>query len=222
MNELTLKDILEEMCIEEANEFTNMKDVPNHYFSLRHRRAMKKILSMENNERRELRSLPFTKRVTVISLIVLLALLTVITGVATVSGFIRRAHHDNTQLFATNFDNCPTSIESEYFLSDIPDDYKMFEKDTTAVDIYVHYKNSQGNNIIFQQTVKRDYTQYFSTDRAPLEEVDINGHYGLYLNFKNENMEDGVIVWDNGDYIMEIEGNFDKNSLINLAKSVKN
>lgn len=221
MNKPTLKDILEEMCIEEANEFNNMKDVPKHHFSLRHRRAMKKILSAEKQERQVSRSLPFTKRVAVVTLIVLLALNTVITGVATVNGFILREHQDNTELIATNTDNSPTSIKTEYFISDIPDDYKLFEKDTTAVDIYVHYKNPQGNNIIFQQTVKKDYSQYFNTDRTPLEEVDINGHYGLYLNFKNENTEDGIIVWDNGDYVMQIEGNFDKNSLINLAKSVK-
>ncbi len=28
MNEISLKQILEEMCLEEANEFENMKDIP--------------------------------------------------------------------------------------------------------------------------------------------------------------------------------------------------
>ncbi len=51
--------------------------------------------------------------------------------------------------------------------------------------------------------------------------MNINGNYGLYLDIGGENREHGDLVWDNGDYILEIAGDLSKSELVNLAQSAK-
>lgn len=222
MGELTLKDILEEMCLEEANEFANMENVTHQHFSLRHRRRMRKILSTNRTGRRSLRNLPPSKRIAAVILIILLASLTFAAGAIAISGFIRKEHRDNTQLFPADIGNCPVRIEHEYYLSEIPEGYELYEKDISPFDVYIQYINpTNQDTLIFTQDVKEEYEQHFDNEKANFEEIDINDHYGLYINLGNKDREEGIIVWDNGDYIMEVKGFLAKNELINLAKSTK-
>ncbi len=221
MNEITLKQILEEMCLEEATEFENMKDIPHNHFSLRHRRAMRKILSANQPERRGLRSLPPSKRIVIATMLIFLALVTVTASAAAIKGFIRKRHRDNTQLFAVNAENSPGLIEYEYYLPEIPDGYELYEKDTTKYSACKIYINSENRALTFYQNVKKYYDQHFDNEKKPFEEVEINGHYGLYIDYGTEKMEHGDLVWDNGDYILEISGDLSKSELISLAQSAE-
>lgn len=54
-----------------------------------------------------------------------------------------------------------------------------------------------------------------------MEEVYINGCYGLFIDFSSGGVVCSEVMWDNGDYILEIWGNMTKNELIDLAKSAK-
>ncbi len=225
MNEITLKQILEEICLEEANEFENMKNIPHHHFSLRHRWAMKRILSVNNqlisSNSRGLRILPPTKRIVILTLLIFLAIFTITAGAVAINGFIRKRHHDNTQLFAVNAENSPSLIEYEYYLSEIPDGYELYENDTTLYSVCKIYINSENRTLTFYQNVKKYYDQHFDNEKNSFEEVEINGHYGLYINFGTEKREHGDLVWDNGDYILEINGDLSKSELVNLAKCIK-
>ncbi len=226
MNEITLKQILEEMCLEEANEFENMKNIPHHHFPLRHRWAMKRILSVNNqlisSNSRGLRILPPTKRIVILTLLIFLAIFTITAGAVAINGFIRKRHHDNTQLFAVNSENSPSKIEYEYYLPEIPSGYELQNKVTTPFSVCSIFVNPEnGNTLTFYQDVKNEYDKHFDTERAVFEEMDINGNYGLYLDIGGENREHGDLVWDNGDYILEIAGDLNKITLSKLAKSVK-
>ncbi len=220
INEITLKQILEEICLEEANEFANM-EASRHRFSFRHRRAMKRILSVNQPERRGLRYLPPYKRIVIAAVLIFLALFTVTAGAVAVSGFIRKKHRDNTQLFAANAEGCPVTIEHGYYLPEIPDGYKLHEYDATLWSVCTIYKNSENRTLVFNQDVKEIYDQHFDNERASFERVDVNGHLGLYLDFGTESGENGLLVWDNNDYIFEISGNLSKSELINLAEGAK-
>ncbi len=221
MNEITLKQILEEMCLEEANEFENMKDIPHHHFSLRHRWMMRKILSADQPEWRGLRSLPPSKRIVIAVMLIFLALFTITASAVAINGFIRKQHSDNTQLFAVNAENSPSLIEYEYYLSEIPDGYELYENDTTLYSVCKIYINSENRTLTFYQNVKKYYDQHFDNEKNSFEEVEINGHYGLYIDFGTEKREHGDLVWDNGDYILEINGDLSKSELVNLAKCIK-
>lgn len=218
--EVTLKQILEEMCPAEADEFANI-DVPRHRFSVRHRRAMKKILSVNQPERRGLRYLPMYKRIVIAAVLIFLALFTVAAGAAAINGFIHKKRRGNTQLSAANAGGCPVTIVHEYYLPEIPDGYKLHEYDETSWFVCTIYKNSENRTLVFNQDVKEIYDQHFDNERASFEKVGVNGHLGLYLDFGTEPDENGLLVWDNNDYIFEISGNFTKSELINLAESAK-
>ncbi len=214
------------MCLEEANEFENMKNIPHHHFSLRHRWAMKRILSVSNHlvssDSRGLRGLPPTRRIVIFTLLIFLAIFSITAGAVATKGFIRKQHCDNTQLFTVNSENSPSKIEYEYYLPEISSGYELQNKFTTpfsVCSIFVYPEN--GNTLTFYQDVKNEYDKHFDTERALFEEMDINGNYGLYLDIGGENKEHGDLVWDNGDYILEIAGDLSKSELVKLAKSVK-
>lgn len=51
--------------------------------------------------------------------------------------------------------------------------------------------------------------------------MNINGNAGLCIDFGDNEFQHVVVVWDNGDYILELSGDLSKNQLIELAKTAK-
>lgn len=113
-------------------------------------------------------------------------------------------------------------IETVYYLPEIPEGYELFQSTFSEQSVYTSYIKPDTNRCIsFEQFVKDRYSYYFDTEQQDFEELDINGHYALYLGSRDVNNTCGYIVWDNGDYILQIFGDFTKDELIKLAKSVK-
>lgn len=216
MNDYTLVEVFETVYRQEFSEFDNP---PKHFFSLRHRKAMKKILYPYNVSTPTVnRSIPLKKRVIIALLVILLSALGITTVAAISRGFTRKEHRDNTELFTVNAENAPKIIESVYYLPEIPEEYELYEtvSDNWSVSTsYMNYDTNRG--MVLFQTVKEGYIGHFDNEHHAFEEVDVNGHYGLYLFDSNG----GLIVWDNGDYVLEISGDFNKDELLNLAKSAK-
>lgn len=51
--------------------------------------------------------------------------------------------------------------------------------------------------------------------------MNINGNASLCIDFGDNEFQRVVVVWDNGDYILELFGDLSKNQLIELAKTAK-
>lgn len=228
MSESVLKSILEESA---QLEWAKYGSAPEHTFSRKHCRSMKRIFKLYENKRPSyVNSNPSQRiRITrkaalVLALIVFLA---AIAGCAAAyfwsQSFRGTVHHDNTELFAINTDNCPSTIEEKYYLSDLSQDFKVLDTDSTSFDEYISYQNSlTGQTITFSQYVKtEDYSFHLNTEDHYLEEVYINGCYGLFIDFSSGGVVCSEVMWDNGDYILELWGNMTKNELIDLAKSAK-
>lgn len=62
---------------------------------------------------------------------------------------------------------------------------------------------------------------HYNTEHHSFENIEINGKSGLCIDFSGNKAISALLVWDNGDYILEIIGDFDKYDIINLAKSAK-
>lgn len=67
------------------------------------------------------------------------------------------------------------------------------------------------------QTVKEKYKCNYNTEGYEIQKLDVNGHDGFLIEFNGYN----IIIWDNGDYILELHSTLDKNELLDLAKSTK-
>lgn len=128
---------------------------------------------------------------------------------------------DNTQLFAVNTENCPTTIEYEYYIPDLPDGFEMAEHDSSPSSVYIKYKNSSGQVIVLSQYTKKKFAVHYDTEHQDFEEIEVNGHNGLCLDLSDDDSVGSIVVRDNDDYILELFGHLSKNKMINLAKSAK-
>lgn len=221
MDKIMLSQILEKICIEEAAENSA---APMPKLSYRHRRQMKKIFSRYQNDL-DTGSKPRVtgvKRIVLVVTIILFAMFTVAAGAAAINGFNQKKHRDYTELLTVNAENCPKTIENVYYLSEIPDGYELYSEEKDDYFIFRLYLNHDtGMRIVFHQEIKDGYRCNFNTEYNEFEEFNINGHYALYLKAGNSENVGGLLVWDNGDYILQISGDLSKDELLNLAKSAK-
>lgn len=232
MNENDFKAVLAEICDEEIFELNKF---PPFKTSLRHRLAMKRIFALYEKKTHITVSVPpiiqtsqskhlhLSKRLIILFAVIMCAAL--LTGFMLVyfsKDFHGTVYNDNTQLFAVNTENCPITIEYEYYLSDLPDTFKMVEHDLTRTDFYMRYENTSfGQVITLTQYTKNGFNTHYNTEYHNFDEIEINGHSGVCLDISNGECDGSIVIWDNGDYILEIVGNLPKNHLVDLAKSTK-
>lgn len=226
MSESVLKSVLEESAQLEWDKYNNS---PVHSFSKKHNRSMKRIYKqyeytrcsgISNNNHR----IRITRKTALILL--LIVFLAAVAGCAAAffwsQSFRGIVHSDNTELFVINTENCPSNIEDKYCLSALSEEYEMLDIDSTPFYEYSCYQNKITEQIIsFRQYVKSNFKMHYNTEVQDLEEIEINRHYGLCLDFSSNGLVFADVIWDNGDYILEISGDLDKNTLLDLAKSAK-
>lgn len=227
MSESVLKSVLEESARLEWGSYAN---APAHVFSKRHERSMQRIFKLyDKNIRRSIAiNRPRRIRLTRKTALVLLAVffLAAVTGCAVayyVSHSFRGAvHSDNTELRPIDTENCPTDIDVIYYLPEIPKGFVAMESYFIPGFMEVYYVNpSTEQGFGFSQDTKIGFSVHADTERVPLEEVIINGHYGVCLSEYRKNTVFTSIIWDNGDYILQVAGNLDKDLAIELAESAK-
>lgn len=228
MSESILKSILEESARLEWDKYEN---VPEHKFSLKHRLAMKRIFKLYEKNTRAIHSAAQPKRFRLTRKAALTAI--VIVFLAAIAGcsaahFISQSfrgdvHKEFTRIFPINTENCPTTIEEKYYLSELPEGFEVLETDSTPYYEYALFKStSTGQTFSFKQIVKSDFgTTHLNTEHRKIEEVCINGHVGLGIDFSDSNRTHSLLLWDNGDYIIEIHADLDKKTLLNLAETTK-
>lgn len=163
-----------------------------------------------------------TRLMIIIAAIVCAALLTGFMLIYYSKGFYGKVDTDNTRLFAVDTENCPTTIEYRYYLSELPEGFKLVEQITTPFKEDIIYKNELlGQTIRFSQYTKNHFSPHYNTEHHDFEEIEINGHNGLCLDFSDDEHSRSLIVWDNEDYILEISGDLTKNNAIILAKTAE-
>lgn len=233
------ENILEEIVAESyRHEYEQFDNAPEHNFSLKHRFAMKRIFARyarnvkktKQNENKTIyeardnsRCLSIKQRLIVAVLIVFLMTMLVGWVIVYVSqNFSGTVHQQYTQLMAVNTDNCPQTIEYKYFLPEIPEGFAVVETTSSPfIEHTVYYNSSTNQTIDIMQWVKTSFRSNYNTEHDNLEEIEINGHAGLYIDFSNDELYSSLLVWDNDDYIIEISGDLPKKSIINLAKSTE-
>lgn len=227
MNEITLDEIL--VAAHDA-EFSQYDHVPEHRFSRKHSRAMKRIFKAYEKQTAFLRNDVMDKRNVVshfrwnrktIVVMLMVIFLAVLVGCSAIiyylGGFKTDVHTDNTQLFPIDLTDCPQSIEKVYYLSELPSDFELLEESINDISVYTAYISSEGKTITLHQSVKTAFKPHYNTEYFALEEISVGNHLGICLEGKG----DCIIAWDNEDYILEIWADLSKLETINLAKSTK-
>lgn len=232
MNEIALDDIL---VVAHDIEFAQYDNSPEHTFSPGHIRAMKRIFktyernvsllnhSIYKDQKQESHIRWNRKSLAVLLVLILLA---VLAGCAviiyTLGGFNTKSHSDNTELFPIDYENGPSIIENEYYLSTLPSEFVEIIKDRTNFYVYHCYQNIENDQTItLYQWVKSVYAGHENTEIGILGEIIINEKVGIYVDYANSKHEGCEILWDNGDYILEIVTSFSKDKTLDLAESAK-
>ena len=81
----------------------------------------------------------------------------------------------------------------------------------------VYYKNND-IMIMFSQIVVSEYQANINTEGAEIEHIDINGHDAIGFEDNNGYY---TLIWNNGEYIIDLGSNIGKDALIKIAKSVQ-
>lgn len=231
MSESVLKSILEESARLEWVKYENAQE---HVFSKKHERKMKHVFKLfERNDcklKPYIGSRPhyhfrFTKRNIIVLLAVIFLAALAGCGVTyfTSKNFYGKVNADNTELFVINTENCPSTIEDKYYLPCLPDGYEVLGTDSTPFYEWISYENpATEQTLTFCQFAKTSFdSTHYDTENQKFEEININGHSGLCLDYSSQGYNYAVIVWDNGDYIFELFGECSKNELCDLAKTAK-
>ena len=231
MSESVLKSILEESARLEWVKYENAQE---HVFSKKHERKMKHVFKLfERNDcklKPYISSRPhyhfrFTKRNIIVLLAVIFLAALAGCGVTyfTSKNFYGKVNADNTELFVINTENCPSIIEDKYYLPCLPDGYEVLGTDSTPFYEWISYENpATEQTLTFCQFAKVSFdSTHYDTENQKFQEININGHSGLCLDYSSQGYNYAVIVWDNGDYILELYGETSKNELYDLAKTAK-
>lgn len=239
MSENVLKEILLEVHKIECGV---IDDLPDYKPSLRHRLAMKRIFSRFERNAYKLRNAgtiqkpPITEHRTrrysikqrLLIAMLIIILMTFLAGcVNAVVKFVSErfsgtVYEDNTQLFVADLENCPQTIEYQYALTNVPEGFELIETGSSPIDAYTLYlSSSTGQTIVLEQWVKTQFSPHYNTEKKPFEEININSTMGLFIDLSDNDKKNSTIIWDNGDYIIEISADLDKNNaldLLNIAK----
>lgn len=231
MSESILKSLLEESA---RLEWAKYDSTPSHIFSKKHNREMKRIFTLYAKNTRKMCAdnspkIQCPKRLTLkhavmLVAVIFLAALAGCTAVYFISQSFRGdVHKEYTKVYPLDVENCPTTIEEKYYLPELPEGFEVLETDSSPFDVYTSYINpSTGETITLRQFVKTNFPPiHFNTEKCDFQEVDINGNCALLLDYSIFGKKSSGVIWDNGEYVIELSGNLYKEQLIDLAKIAK-
>jgi hypothetical protein len=204
-------------------EFDKYKTRKKHFFSFKHRRMMRKLFKeLDAKPKSEVTTEVYTYKAkkrrpaALVIAIIFSVLLSIVAGAVAIYSFGFKKQTDHTIAFSENIENAPTSVEYVYVIEPLPDGY--IESTRTKGMLFCDITYQKDKDILkLSQYAKKDYMCSYNTEEYDIEKIDVAGHDGFIIEFK----DDTVLVWDNGDYILELYGTLDKNELLDLAKSTK-
>lgn len=232
MNEEIFKSILEKAVM---TEYEDIESTPDHKFSLKHRLAMKRIFARYEKNVRKLRANETTTTTQIADIkpryrlsrqlffaLIVIILASFLVGWVVVyvsSNFHGTVYHDYTQITAKNYKDCPQTIEYKYALMNIPLGFEVEETNLSSILYYTLYMNSSTQQTIeVRQWVKTKFEPNYNTEHYKLEEVNVNSGTALCIDFSDTAYKQTLIVWDNGDYIIEVLADLDKEDIMDLLK----
>lgn len=192
-----------------------------HIFSEHHNRKMNKLIKRQRKPYFKLISTAGRRAACIIVAFVVLSAsaLSVKAIREAFFDFITRIFSDHTVVTVESGTDkgYPTTIEEEYFISELPDGFVEMDKGITdnSIDIF-YFRNDE--YVFFTQYTKAKYERNYDNERSEFSEfIDSDGKRYMIIT----NQSEITYIWDNGKYIFEITSNLDKEYTLKLCKSTK-
>lgn len=117
----------------------------------------------------------------------------------------------------------PETLEERYEITYDLSGFEIYYESCDEVRHEIDYLKEVGDGeilqVIFRQEVKSRYRTGLNTENTVLETELINGKEAVY--FKIHNHPYHIFLWDNGDYILYLSTNLDKETAIEVAESIR-
>lgn len=221
MVEYTLENVIDEVL---RRDFMPFEEPCRHRFSLRHRREMKKLFSANTGQRFEKTTakIPVRKRLMIVLVLVLLMALAGLSATAAFDGsfigsfgFLKNAS-GLTAVVSLDQQNENNFIADIYKLGAPPEDYVYDEYWGNMNRTFTFYKNGMGDVLLMGQFVKEEFRPEYNSNFSELTETSVCGMSGYYSTID----EYTDLVWDNGEYIFELNGKLPAQELVEAAESM--
>ena len=228
-----LKEVLAELV---RQEYENRpKHFKRHFFSLRFRRKMRRMIKQVNAERRAAENAsPITDLYRPIHskrkwLIMLALLLTLLGGTVTgAEPVICRLfeycmeQHGNFVEMEQGEDNRKMAEDSfqKYEFAKVPEGYELAgEEFKSDFGVYqLSYANSEQEMLVLRQSLQENGNHGNTTSiREEMEKVQINDFQGYFV----EDFDTSSLVLSDGKYMIEIFGSLSKEELLSLAENLR-
>ena len=221
MGEYTLESVIDEVL---RQDFMPFEEPCGHKFSLRHRRRMKQLFCANTDRHFEKTAakMPVRKRIIIALVLVLLMTLAGVSAAASFDGsfmgafgFLRNTA-GLTEVVSLDQWNDNNFISEIYRLDVLPEGYVYNEYSGSLNRTTTFYKNGADDYLLMMQFVKEDFALEYNSNFSGFTETSVGGMSGYYSTV-NEYTE---LVWDNGEYIFELNGKFPVEELIRSAESL--
>ncbi len=159
----------------------------------------------------------YTKKATVIILVAAVILALIITGFAASFGreFIVNVFRDHSVYSVTDKKGSKTRA-SELIVGYIPEGFSLTKEDDGKIGKVKQYEKDSYYIYIEKGILTGTYSYHTDTNG---ETVEVNGTEYVFRNDE----EYGILgyIWNNGEYVFEIEGNLSKEEILKIAESIE-
>lgn len=198
-----------------------MQDVTDkHEFSPEFEKKMKKLINRRNKPYYKIINTA-GKRTACAAVVVLIVSSVTIMNVEALrnafSDFFINIYEKFSTVQPVEDDSAPETLEEIYAITYNLNDFEVVYNKENEYSYYITYAKDD-TVIYFSQYTKEMYDSNVNTEDAEILTIDINGHEAIYFT---DNQNYNHLIWDNGDYIISLGSNINKNILIKMAKSVQ-
>lgn len=219
--EMLLTDVIREYGANYIEIPAGTYDQP-HEFSARFERKMQRLIRRERTFYFPLVKTPVRRMVTIIVAVIAALSATVMSVGAfrdAFANFFAQIFDTHTHVRTLDSDGSPEDFRDIYEITELPEGMELVSKSEDydfMPYIYYLYENN-ADKILLHQYIKSRYDTYINTEGYEMIPTEINGCEGFCVNWGDI----VLITWDNGDYIFQISGAFDKETMISIAESVQ-
>ena len=214
---VALQELFDEQTVELLQDIDRSEP---HIFSRRHEKKMQKLFKRQRKPYFKLISTTGRRAACVFAAIVVLSAsaMSVKAVRKTFFDFITSVFSDH-QVITADSDSCsgyPSTIKEEYRITKLPEGFEQqyYNKTDTRVDIPYY---STSSRILFTQFTKDSFRIIFTDDAKSQEYTDTDGQKYQIVVTEYET----VYIWDNGRYVFMVSGDFDKDKMLEICRSVK-
>ena len=209
---------LETACLLSCERWVDTfeKEIPEHTFSKEHNEKMKSLLSDNLIKYKPKLSKKTLKFILIAAIILSLAITVFATAKPAFEKYSLKMLSDhsiyNVILDDKSYAKKVNSLNVKY----IPNGFEKTEEENNTNNIVYTYKNNDKYFYVGKYTL--DTSVGYNTERYEDELIKINNKEYIYYKV-DDNMQG--ILFNNGEYIYEIDGNISKEELVDVAQNIE-